>query len=84
MYFRDAHVAIIVFDLTNKNSLKCVDFWAQEVFKANADDFFIVLVGNKCDLKNKRQITIEEGDKKSKEIGAAFYYETSCIDNKSI
>ena len=58
MYFRDAHAAIIVFDLTNPQSLKCVDYWAEEVLNANAaDDFIIVLVGNKCDLNNKRKIS---------------------------
>lgn len=61
MYFRDASVALIVFDLTNQNSLKCVEYWSEEVLKANTDEFFIVLVGNKCDLHNKRQITKEKG-----------------------
>lgn len=50
MYFRDANVAIIVFDVTNKKTLACVEYWAEEVKKANAEDFFIVLVGNKADL----------------------------------
>lgn len=61
MYFRDANVAIIVFDLTNKKTMDCVDFWSDEVNKSNAVDYFTVLVGNKCDLKNHRQVNIEEG-----------------------
>ncbi len=84
MYFRDASVAIIVFDLTNQSSLKCVEYWAEEVFKANADDFFIVLVGNKCDLERKRQVTREDGEAKAKEIRASFYYETSAIDIRTV
>lgn len=54
MYFRDANVALIVFDVTNKRTLESVDYWAQEVQKSNALDFIIVLVGNKCDLPHKR------------------------------
>ena len=50
MYFRDAKVAILVFDVTNKKSYDCAEYWAQEVSKSNAEDFFMVLVGNKCDL----------------------------------
>jgi Ras-related protein Rab-6A len=84
MYFRDANVALIVFDVTNRKTLACVDYWADEVHKANADDFFIVLVGNKCDLQQKRQISVEEGNSKAKEIGALFYYETSASQNSTI
>jgi len=49
MYFRDARVAIIVFDLNNKKSFDYADFWGQEVRKSNAEDFFVVLVGHKSD-----------------------------------
>lgn len=54
MYFRDANVALIVFDVTNKRTLSCVDYWSEEVHKSNAVDFIIVLVGNKSDLHLKR------------------------------
>ena len=50
MYFRDANVALIVFDVSNKKTLESVEYWAREVKQSNADDFFIVLVGNKADL----------------------------------
>lgn len=54
MYFRDANIAIIVFDVTNKKTFECVDYWSSEVKQANAEDFFIVIVGNKADLESKR------------------------------
>ena len=54
MYFRDAQVAIIVFDVTNKRSLDYVDYWSEEVKKSNAEEFIIVLVGNKSDLGLRR------------------------------
>lgn len=54
MYFRDANVALIVFDVTNRKTLECVQYWAEEVQKSNALDFIIVLVGNKSDLGVKR------------------------------
>lgn len=61
MYFRDANVALIVYDVTNKRTLECVDYWSSEIHKANADDYIIVLVGNKSDLTNRRQVSYEEG-----------------------
>ncbi|CDW84763.1 gtp binding protein [Stylonychia lemnae] len=84
MYFRDANVAIIVYDVTNKQSLECVDYWVDEVNRSNANDYFIVLVGNKCDLRKFRQVTMEEGQAKAKQIGAQIYYECSASNEKSV
>ena len=52
-------MAIIVFDLTNYHSLECVDFWVDEINKSNAYDYFIVLVGNKSDLRRQRKVSYE-------------------------
>jgi len=52
MYYRGANVAIVVYDVTNKDSLIKAKFWITEL-KNNVDNIFIVLVGNKCDLKNE-------------------------------
>lgn len=84
MYFRDANVALIVFDVTNSRTLQCVDYWSQEIQKANAEDFIVVLIGNKCDLSIKRQISYAEGHKKAKDIGAYIYHETSCAIPNSV
>ncbi len=84
MYFRDANVALIVFDVTNSKTLECVDYWAQEVHKSNAQDFIIVLIANKSDLTAKRQVSQTEGEAKAKQIGAQLYYETSASDNATV
>ena len=84
MYFRDANVAIIVFDVTSSKSLSQVDYWAEELNKSNAFDFVMVLVGNKCDLESKRQISRAEGLKKADEIGAEFYFEASASETSNI
>jgi GTPase SAR1 family protein len=54
MYFRDANIALIVFDVSNRKSIDSVEYWANEVKKAQVEDSFIVLVGNKSDLAQKR------------------------------
>ena len=84
MYFRDAHIGLIVFDVTNKRSLESVEYWTNEIKGSEVEDSFVVLVGNKCDLVSKREVSYEEGTKKAKEIHAVFYYETSAIDNSQI
>lgn len=40
-------------------------------------DVIIVLVGNKTDLNDKRQVTSEEGEQKAKEMANVMFMETS-------
>ena len=54
MYFRDANIALIVFDVTNRRSLESVDYWVDEVRSSEVEDSYLILVGNKSDLVEKR------------------------------
>eukprot|EP00890_Picochlorum_soloecismus_P002264 jgi/Picsp_1/3038/NSC_01260-R1_ras-related protein rabh1b len=57
-YIRDSSVAVIV--------------WVDEVRAERGADVIIVLVGNKTDLVDKRQVSIEEGDAKARELNVIF------------
>ncbi|XP_019185818.1 PREDICTED: ras-related protein RABH1e-like isoform X2 [Ipomoea nil] len=46
--------------------------WIEEVRTERGSDVIIVLVGNKTDLVDKRQVSIEEGDAKAREFGVMF------------
>ena len=46
--------------------------WIEEVRAERGSDVIIVLVGNKTDLVDKRQVSIEEGDAKSRELQVLF------------
>ena len=52
MYYRGANVAIVVYDVTNPDTLSKAKSWVNEL-KIKVDNIYIVLVGNKCDLGNK-------------------------------
>ncbi|KAJ1512047.1 Ras- protein Rab6 [Coelomomyces lativittatus] len=71
-YIRDSSVAVIVYDITNKNSFFSTSKWIEDVKKERGNDVIIVLVGNKTDLSDKRQVTTEEGEAKSKELNVMF------------
>lgn len=43
--------------------------WVDDVRSERGDDVIIVLVGNKTDLNDKRQVTPEDLDKRAKELG---------------
>ncbi|EEB09805.2 GTPase Ryh1 [Schizosaccharomyces japonicus yFS275] len=75
-YIRDSSVAIIVYDITNHNSFVNTEKWIDDVRAERSDDVIIVLVGNKTDLAEKRQVSLEEGEQKAKELGI-MHMETS-------
>lgn len=52
MYYRTADIAVIVYDLSNKDTLFKARHWSRELQKKGKETVHIVLVGNKLDLKH--------------------------------
>jgi Ras-related protein Rab-6A len=69
-YIRDSSVAVIVYDVSNRQSFLNLARWVDEVRSERGKDVVIVLVGNKTDLVDQRQVSVEEGEAKTKEFGA--------------
>lgn len=55
--------------MTDRNSFLNTTKWVDDVRNERGDDVIIVLVGNKTDLNDKRQVTPEDLDKRAKELG---------------
>jgi small GTP-binding protein len=65
-YYKGAKGALLVFDLSRKETFDSVDRWVPDL-RASADEkVTIILIGNKCDLKERRQVTEEEAQNKAK------------------
>ncbi|KIZ01183.1 Rab6/RabH-family small GTPase [Monoraphidium neglectum] len=71
-YIRDSSVAVVVYDVTNRASFLNTVRWIQEVRTERGSDVIIFLVGNKTDLLDKRQVSLEEGDAKARELAVNF------------
>lgn len=71
-YIRDSSVAVVVYDITNRTSFMNTSKWVDDVRGERGNDVIIVLVGNKTDLNDKRQVTTEEGEKKAREYRVMF------------
>ena len=85
MYFRGAHVALIVFDITSKESFEGSKLWFNEIKRMSIKTNIFFLVGNKSDLSDYRQVTTEEANTYA-ETNKIKYIETSAksgfnIDN---
>ena len=82
-YYKGAKGAFIVYDITRKLTFDNIDKWATDL-KTNGDkNISIVLIGNKSDLEDKREVEKEEGIKKSEEYKTAFL-ETSALNGDNI
>ena len=58
-YFRNANGVIFVYDITDKKTFKSVKDWVRDS-EANDTGFKRILLGNKFDLQNKRQVQFKE------------------------
>ncbi|PBK92916.1 GTP binding protein [Armillaria gallica] len=71
-YIRDSSVAIIVFDITNRSSFLSTTKWIEDVRSERSKEVIVVLVGNKADLSDKREVTSEEATAKATELDVLF------------
>lgn len=60
-YYKGAHGIILVYDITDRQSFKDIENWLAEVDKFGNENVVKLLVGNKSDLENNRQVKTEEG-----------------------
>ncbi len=63
-YYKGANGVLLIYDICSRKTFERVEFWLKELKENNRiDELFICLVGNKSDLEDKREISIEEGEK---------------------
>mmetsp|Transcript_13887 Transcript_13887/g.21647 ORF Transcript_13887/g.21647 Transcript_13887/m.21647 type:complete len:141 (+) Transcript_13887:167-589(+) len=79
-YYRGAHGIIIVYDVTDRETFDNVKQWMHEIERFANENVCIVLVGNKCDLTDKRQVSTEEAQELAGYYGIP-YLETSAKNN---
>ena len=80
---RKADGVILVYDITSQESFRKIDFWIQELHNKSRESKVLMLVGNKTDLDNEREVSFQQGEKKANEIGCPFM-ETSAKTNHNI
>ena len=84
-FFRNAQGIILTFDVTNKNTFDSLKFWIESLQNSlgSLNVIQILIIGNKIDMKYKREVTFEEADKFCIELNLP-YFECSAKDNINI
>jgi small GTP-binding protein len=82
-FYKGAKGALIVFDSTNMSSFNSVEKWYNEIREFGDKNIIAILVGNKCDLSEKRQVDKEQGLNLSKNLKIPFL-ETSAAESTNV
>lgn len=83
-FFSGASSALLVFDLTRRETLDHIGEWSSEVQKRIPFRIPRLLLGNKADLESKRKVNVDEGKEVASSLGVTRYYETSARTSENV
>ncbi|XP_023084501.1 ras-related protein Rab-17 [Piliocolobus tephrosceles] len=84
LYFRGANAALLVYDITSKDSFLKAQQWLKDLEKElHPEEVLVMLVGNKTDLSEEREVTFQEG-KEFAESQKLLFMETSAKLNYQV
>ena len=83
MYYRGATAAIVVFDITKKDSFNGAKSWVKELQRRGDQNVVIALAGNKCDCESKRKVQTEEAMQYAM-MNQCELVETSALDSSNV
>ena len=82
-YYKGAKGAFAVYDITRRSSFESIEKWVNDLTSTADKKLTIVVIGNKCDLEDQRQITKEQGEEKANKLEVAFL-ETSAFSGENL
>ncbi|SCU90980.1 LANO_0D10418g1_1 [Lachancea nothofagi CBS 11611] len=82
-YYRGAHGIIIVYDVTDHDSFNDVKMWLQEIDRYATAGVLKLMVGNKCDLQDKRMVEYDVAKEFADSLQIPFL-ETSALDSSNV
>ena len=82
-YYKNSACACIVYDITQRNSFENIKSWIEDCKKQSPKTVFLILIGNKKDLEDKRQISYDEGEEFARKNNMLFF-ETSAKTGENI
>ncbi|KAL0233816.1 hypothetical protein PCE1_002322 [Barthelona sp. PCE] len=76
-YVRNTIGILLAYDISSRESFNSVAGWLEDIHMNADPDAIIMLVGNKSDLEDEREVSYEEGEKFAKDNDLHFFIETS-------
>jgi len=82
-YYQRAHGMIVVCAINDRRSFENIRIWLASIKESAEEDIQIILVANKCDLQEEREVPSEEIRAKAEEHRLE-YFETSSKENTNV
>ncbi|XP_034549499.1 ras-related protein Rab-17-like [Notolabrus celidotus] len=84
LYYRGAHAALLVYDISKRETFIRVQMWLKELEKHYIPESTVVwLVGNKGDLAQVRRVSVQEGQSLASDKGL-YFTETSALSGDQV
>lgn len=82
-YYRGAVGAMLVYDITKRQSFDHMSKWLEELRGLADKNIVIILVGNKCDLGSLRAVPTDDAEEFAQRENL-FFMETSALENTNV
>ncbi|KAK0145739.1 Ras-related protein Rab-19 [Merluccius polli] len=83
-YYRSAHGAMVAYDITRRPTFESVPHWIHEIRHYGAASVVLILIGNKSDLHNERQVLFEDACTLAEDKGVLAALETSAKEAQNV
>ncbi|XP_016303958.1 ras-related protein Rab-8B-like [Sinocyclocheilus anshuiensis] len=71
-YYRGAMGIMLVYDITSEKSFENIKNWIRNIEEHASSDVEKMILGNKCDMNDRRQVSKERGEKLAIDYGIKF------------
>ncbi|XP_010864200.1 ras-related protein Rab-8B isoform X2 [Esox lucius] len=82
-YYRGAMGIMLVYDICNEKSFENIKNWIRNIEEHASSDVEKMILGNKCDMTDRRQVSRERGEKLAIDYGVKFL-ETSAKSSLNV
>ena len=73
MFYKDANAAVLVYDITRKDSFEQLEeYWTKQIKENSPSDIILAVCGNKSDLIEKEDVNEDTARKFAQSLGAIF------------
>ena len=73
----------LMYDITDFKSFDSISEWIKNIYEKKDENFPLILIGNKCDLKDEREVSEEEGLETAEKYKTK-YFETSAKEGINV
>ena len=78
MFYKDANAAVLVYDITRKESFEELEkYWAGQIKESSPEQIILAVAANKSDLIDKEEVDEESARGFAERIGAIFVSTTA-------